>query len=150
MRKFLVLVFLVHLVIACTPPTSDKIFSTINEKEEGSSEILADCFLSFRLSAWNDLDADGVWDTNELPLEGIAFHINGHFAAIVSAHPCISDEYGKCSIATWAPDGCTAGDFTITATIPEGSIATTPTEVTLSLNSDDYSAEAQFGLYLEK
>ncbi len=146
MRRILVVVLLILLVTACSPFSSSKDSAAIN-KENSSPEILADCFLSFNLSAWNDLDADGVWDESELPLEGIEFHINGLFAAIVSEQPCISDEEGKCSIGTWAPGECLAGNFTITATIPEDYEATTPTEITLALTPADYSAKAQFGFY---
>lgn len=144
MRKILVAALLIFFLNTCLSLTTDTSDPQIKE-DKTSPEILADCFLSFNLSAWNDLDADGVWDESEPPLEGVEFQINGLFAQIVSEHPCISDEEGKCSIATWAPGECMAGDFTITATIPEGYKATIPTQITLSLASEDYAAEVQFG-----
>ncbi len=128
---------LILIILACSP-------SSQNESES-SSEILADCFIDFNLSAWDDLDGDGLWDTSEPPLEGVTFQINGRFASVLIKYPYISDENGQCIIRTWAPGFCNAGDYSITAVPPESFKPTTPNSITLSLTSADFSQEAQFG-----
>lgn len=107
--------------------------------------ILADCFFDFHLSAWHDLDGNGLWDTSELPLEGVVFRIDGQFASLLSDYPGTSDEDGQCIIRTWAPGECAAGDYTITAAPPESYEPTTSNPITLSLTPVDFSNEAQFG-----
>jgi hypothetical protein len=106
--------------------------------------ILADCFRYFYLSAWHDLDGDSLWDASETSLAGVEFYISGN-ASVLSKYPCLSDEDGYCTIRTWTPGNCFAQDITITAVSPESYVPTTPTSITCSLTSVEFSCEAQFG-----
>lgn len=106
--------------------------------------IEADCFLSFRVAAWQDLNGDGLWDASESPLEGVEFRLQGQFAQMWGS-PYLSGEDGRLTITTWSPGGCIDGDYTITAVPPESYESTTPASITFSLTSADHLYEAQFG-----
>ena len=125
MRKVVVSVSLIFLFNACSHP----------------SEILADCFHNFNLSAWNDLDENGKWDLSEPPLEGVEFHIDGRFALVLSKYPCFSHEDGRCTFQTWEPGFCDKAEYKITAVIPEFFEATTPHTITVALETTDTSQE---------
>ena len=83
--------------------------------------VLADCFVYFYLSAWVDVDGDGVWDEEEVPLPGIEFSISGKYATSLVEGRQTSDENGEASIDTWSPGACLddAG-LTVHAEPPEG------------------------------
>ena len=130
-------VSLVTSIISCSPVAPSQ--------EEPSPGVLADCFISFNLSAWNDLDGDGLWDAAEPPLAGVEFHLDGPFASLVSDYPGLTDEDGLCTISTWSPGECIAGDYTLTASPPGSYQPTTPASVTLSLTAAGFSGEAHFG-----
>jgi hypothetical protein len=122
-------------------------FSPSLIKASPSPQILADCFLNFNISAWEDIDEDGLWGASEPALEGVKFNINGSFASILSEIPCTSDQVGRCSISTWAPGECLGGDFTITALPPDAYQPTTPSPLTISLVSTEFSGKAHFGFH---
>jgi len=127
--KIALIISLIFTITTCSP----------------SPQILADCFISFNITTWYDLNDNGLWDSSEPPLEGVEFHIDGQFASVLSEYPCISNEDGECNISTWAPGMCEAGDYWITVVSPEFYKPTTPTEVMLSLDSTEFSCEVKFG-----
>ena len=145
--KIAIAASLIYTITACSHVSRKESISTpeILNESISSPEILADCFVDFYLSAWDDLDGNGFRDTSEPSLEGVAFRIDGRFASILSKYPCISDDDGQCIISTWAPGECAAGNYTITAVPQESYEPTTPTSITLSLTPVDFSREAQFG-----
>lgn len=115
-------------------------------------QVLADCFLSFHLAAWQDLDGDGLWGASEPPLAGVEFPVSGQpgwgsFGQIWG-EPYLTGVDGRLTITTWSPDGCLERDLTITAVPLESYEPTTPDSVTFSLTSTDFSYEAQFGFRL--
>jgi hypothetical protein len=107
-------------------------------------QVLADCFLSFRVAAWQDLDGDGLWGESEPPLEGVEFLLQGMFAQIFG-RPNVSDADGRLTIRTWSPGECIEQDYGITAVPPETYEPTTPVSVTFSSASVEPFYEAQFG-----
>jgi hypothetical protein len=107
-------------------------------------QVLADCFVSFQLAAWLDLDGDGQWGASEPSLEGVEFRLQGTFPQIWG-QPFVSDEDGRLSISTWSPGECIEHDSTITAVPPESHEPTTPASVTFSITSAAGAFEAQFG-----
>ena len=107
-------------------------------------EVLADCFLSFQVAAWQDLDGNGFLDASEPPLEGIEFRLQGTFAQIWG-EPFLTDADGKLTISTWSPGSCLKQDYTITALPVESYEPTTPTSLTFSLAAGDLPSEGQFG-----
>lgn len=127
---------LLLITTACTAPFFNR---------ENSEEIQADCFINLYLSAWIDMDEDGIWDNSELPLEGVEFQIDGQFASMYSDYPCVSNGDGKCIISTWTPGECEPREYKIAAVTPEPYRPTTPVSITLSLTSIDFSKEVQFG-----
>jgi hypothetical protein len=109
-----------------------------------TSEVLADCFLSFRVAAWQDLDGDGLRDASEPPLEGVEFRLQGTFAQMWG-DPYLSDADGDLTIRTWSPGSCVEQDYTITALPTESYEPTTPASVTFSLATGDSLYEGLFG-----
>lgn len=93
--------------------------------------ILADCSRSFHLSAWQDLDGDGLWDTSELPLADVKFELQGMFMQIWG-YPYLSNADGQLTIETLTPGRCDVNDYTITAMPPESYEPTTPASVTFT------------------
>jgi hypothetical protein len=106
--------------------------------------VLTDCFLSFKLAAWQDLDGDGQWGASEPPLEGVTFHLQGIFAEIWG-YPYLSKADGRLTITTWSPGRCSKRNYTLTVFPPESYESTTPASVTFSLSPVDFFYEAQFG-----
>lgn len=104
-------------------------------------EVLSDCFISFQVAAWQDLNGDGHWDDSEPPLEGVKFNLQGLFAEKWDPQPSSRGE-GWFSISTWSPGNCIEQEYTITAVPPESYTASTPTVVTFS---GPLPYEAQFG-----
>ena len=105
-------------------------------------EIIADCFLSFKMAAWDDLNGDGVWDESEQPLAGVEFHLQGLFAQQWGPDPSPGNGEGWFSILVWSPGNCMAQEYTISAVPPEAYEPTTPSTVTFA---DSLDLEAQFG-----
>jgi hypothetical protein len=106
--------------------------------------VLSDCFVSFHFAAWKDFDGDGLWDTSEPPLAGVKFSPPGRFAQ-VWGHPYLTEADGWLRIEAWSPGGCPEQEVTVTAVPPVSYAPTTPTSINLSLVSDDFSYDAQFG-----
>jgi len=116
-----------------------------SQDEKDTSGVLADCFITFEVSAWIDLDRNGGWDAEEPPLEGVAIRVNGPFASMLSPNPCYTDQQGLCQVRTWAPGECMAGEYSFRAEAPESYIAVTPSEMILSMAASDFRQSAQFG-----
>jgi hypothetical protein len=104
-------------------------------------EVMSDCFISFRVAAWQDLNGNGLWDVSEPPLEGVKFQLQGIFAEKWDPEPSSKGD-GWFSISIWSPGDCIDQEYTITVVPPESYEATTPTAVTFS---DSLPFEAQFG-----
>lgn len=104
--------------------------------------VLSDCFLSFKVAAWEDLNGDGVWDGSEPPLAGVEFHLQGKFAQRWGPDPSPERGEGWFSILIWSPGNFIEQEYTISAVPPESVEPTTPLVVTLS---DTAHLEAQFG-----
>jgi hypothetical protein len=103
--------------------------------------VMSDCFISFQVAAWQDLNGDGLWDVSEPPLEGVKFQLQGIFAEKWDPEPSSKGD-GWFSILIWSPGDCIEQEYTITVVPPESYEATTPTAVTFS---DSLPFEAQFG-----
>jgi hypothetical protein len=103
---------------------------------------MSDCFISFKMAAWEDLNGDGVWDVSEQPLAGVEFHLQGIFAHQWGPDPSSSTGDGWFSILIWSPGNCIEQEYTLSAVPPESYEPTTPTVVTFS---DSLHLEAQFG-----
>ena len=114
----------------------------------GTPEVLADCFISFHVVAWQDIDENGLWDTSEPPLEGVEFRLQGTFAQRWG-EPFLSGADGKLSIRTWSPGQCMEQDYEITAVPPDFYEPTTPASITFTLAPGDPVYEAQFGFRAE-
>jgi hypothetical protein len=106
--------------------------------------VLSDCFVSFHFAAWKDFDEDGLWDASEPPLAGVKFSPPARFAQ-VWGHPYLTEADGWLRIEAWSPGGCPEQEVTVTAVPPVSYEPTTPTSINLSLVSDDFSYDAQFG-----
>jgi hypothetical protein len=104
--------------------------------------VMSDCFQSFKIAAWQDLNGDGLWDISEPPLEGVQFDLQGRFAQKWGPEPDPSKGEGWFSILLWSPGACIEQAYTITAVPPGSYEPTTPTTVTFS---DSLPFEAQFG-----
>jgi hypothetical protein len=104
-------------------------------------EVMSDCFVSFQVAAWQDINGDGLWDISEPPLEGAKFQLQGRFAEKWDPKPSSKGD-GWFSILIWSPGDCIEQEYTITVVPPESYEATTPTTVTFS---DSLPFEAQFG-----
>ncbi len=114
------------------------------EQATPTSDVLADCFISFEIAAWEDADGNGLRDPAEAPLEGAEFALQGAYAQIWG-EPCLSDADGELIIRIWYPGGCTERDYTITAVPPDSYEFTTPSSLAVSLGPGDFTWQAQFG-----
>lgn len=126
------------------PPTPAPTSLSTSTHALSTPVVLADCFVTFHFAAWKDFDEDGLWDASEPPLAGVKFSPPGRFAQ-VWGHPYLTEADGWLRIEAWSPGGCPEQEVTVTAVHPESYEPTTPTSIDLSLASDDFSYEAQFG-----
>ena len=106
--------------------------------------LMGDCWHSFRVTAWQDLDGDGLWSVSEPPLEGVKFDIRGPIAEIDNP-TLLSKADGRLDIEVYHPGECFVETYTIIAYPPDSYKPTTPITVTFSLNFDETIYEAQFG-----
>lgn len=147
----IVALLLEFLLIACSTSTFEiGGYSPSSDAKTPTPEVLSDCFINFNLSAWIDVDEDGVWDASEPSLQGVEFHMDGRFASVLTEYPCSSDQEGHCMIMTWSPGECQSSDYKVTAVPPESYKPTTPASINLSLTSTDFSREAQFGFVIDQ
>ena len=129
-------------------PTEPQVAAPSTVTPAADREVLADCFLSFQVEAWQDVDKNGLWDESEPPLEGVEFRLRGAFAQIWG-DPFLSGADGKLSIRTWAPGTCIEQDYGITAVPPDSYEPTTAASITFALAPGDFHYEAQFGFRAE-
>jgi uncharacterized protein YceK len=167
-HRTMVLLFLVLLVMAGTAGCSSQTETTEelqqqqsennnqnnieNSDQNGanSDQVLADCFVNFYLTAWEDLNGDGVWDEDEPPLEGVEFRMIGNYAHSFAGGKGTSDKQGEASIDAWAPGGCpNPFDFNLQAQTPEGYRLTTAAEVIHDASSEQVG-RYQFGFSPEE
>ena len=144
MRRLIILgVMLVSFLGACGTPARP-IELPITATSTTTPEVLADCFLTFRVVAWQDIDENGMWDASELPLEGVEFRLRGPFAQRWGT-PYRSGADGRLSMTTWSPGQCPDQAYAITAVPPDAYAPTTPASITFTLAPGDSFYEAQFG-----
>jgi hypothetical protein len=105
--------------------------------------IMSDCWHSFRVAAWQDLNGDGLWGVDELPLKGVKFDLQGPIMEVDSS--LLSKADGFLEISVYHSGGCFRETYTITAEPPDSYKPTTPLSVTFTLNSNESVFEAQFG-----
>ena len=106
--------------------------------------LMGDCWHSFRVTAWQDLDGNGLQDASEPLLEGIKFDIRGPIAEIDSPI-LLSKADGRLDIEVYHPGKCFAETYTLIAYPPDSYKPTTPASLTFSLNPDETVNEVQFG-----
>lgn len=152
-KTIILVLFSLAVVIACADqnksdpmPQPD---APSSQDDTDTHEVLADCFITFEVSAWIDLDRNGGWDAEEPPLEGVTIRVNGPFASMLSPNPCYTDQQGLCQVRTWAPGECAAGDYSVRADPSESYIAVTPSEMILSMAASDFRQSAQFGFSVD-
>ena len=105
-------------------------------------EVMADCFLSFHAAAWQDMNADGIWDQSESSLQGVEFDLQGPYAQKWDPAPYPDKGEGWYTIQTWAPGECIPGEFILSASAPDSYQATTSASMTFSSSGP---FEARFG-----
>jgi len=67
--------------------------------------LMGDCWHSFRVTAWQDLDGNGLRDVSEPPLEGVKFDIRGPIAEIDNP-TLLSNADGRLDIEVYHPGKC--------------------------------------------
>jgi hypothetical protein len=150
MRKGLLVISLLLILVFSSACALSQVFETkilpLLKPTPTESEIMADCWIFFYLSAWIDTNGDGLWDESEAPLPDVEFHIDGRrIAYINSKYPGVSDENGLCTLLIYYPGFCAAAEYEITAIPPESYQPTTPNSLSLYLNIDEFSKNAAFG-----
>jgi hypothetical protein len=91
------------------------------------------CYLGMA-KAWIDANGNGLREANEQPLKGVVFELKGGANAENYLHQPESDENGEFLLSVF-PNTCEslAGDeLVLSATVPEGYRATTPTEMVIA------------------
>jgi hypothetical protein len=105
--------------------------------------IMADCWHSFQVAAWQDLNEDGLWGVDEPPLEGVKFNPGGPIMEVETS--LFSKADGRLNISVYHPGPCYRETYTITAVPPESYTPTTPVYVIFILNQNGLVFKAQFG-----
>jgi hypothetical protein len=134
--------FFMLVVAACTSlPLSEPRPTPTRE------EVLADCFITFHLSAYEDFDLDGVRDEGEEGLAGIEFVLNGNYAHSVAGGRAVTDQNGDATIDTWSPGGCQefSSQFSIDAVAPAD--YTPSADFPFEVHSDRFTQQYEFGFY---
>lgn len=109
------------------------------------NEVLADCFIYFYLTAYEDADHDGVRDEGEQGLEEVTFVVRGNYAHSVAGGRAVTDHDGQATIDTWSPGSCQdfGTQFSIDATVPSG--FTSSTNFPIEVDGTAFSQEYAFG-----
>ena len=136
--------FVIFILVSCAPAITPTPALTIDNSGIPSPTplVMSDCFISFKIAAWQDLNGDGLWDISEPPLKNVEFHFQGIFAEKWGPNPDPGKGDGWFSILIWMPGDCIKQEYMITAVPPVSYEATTPSVVTFS-GSKPF--EAQFG-----
>lgn len=153
-RLFLTVTFTVITLGACSPANNP--VTTIDSSPQtttvidtsappGSSNPSAsaaiDCGWSRTLRAWIDTNQNGVWDTNEKPLEGVTFLIHDTVSNS-TARSFPSDSQGVVNQFLLL-GGCPNVAFEVSAETPSNYKATTPMPIRSNLANND--EEFSFG-----
>ncbi len=80
---------------------------------------------------FNDLDANGVWDGQEPGLAGVQVTLSGRDGLGRPVHRTVTTDASGEYAFTWVPPG----EYTVTETVPPGSVATTPSSCQVTLSS---------------
>lgn len=122
--------------------------SLISQPTPTPEPVMADCFIYFHLTAWEDLNANGIQDDGEGPLEGVEFTVNGPYAYSISHGKGSTDADGYVSIDTWSPDDCPETDeFEINAIPPTGYAL--PADLPFRTKADSMSNDYAFGFLID-
>lgn len=83
-----------------------------------------------KAQAWIDGDGNGLWDTGELPLPGVTFHVDETLHGYRDiAQNAVSDSNGRAEVIVWVPQYNRCGGFLVYAEAPANYEATTPERV---------------------
>ena len=136
--------FVIFILVSCAPAITPTPALTIDDSGIPSPTplVMSDCFISFKIAAWQDLNGDGLWDISEPPLKNVDFQLQGIFAEKWGPDPDSGKGDGWFSILIWMPGHCIEQEYVITAVPPISYEATTPSVVTFS-GAEPF--EAQFG-----
>jgi uncharacterized repeat protein (TIGR01451 family)/LPXTG-motif cell wall-anchored protein len=94
---------------------------------------------------WIDSDADGVQDPGEEGINGVTLTLGGDAAGTKETTTGPVD--GGSDVPGWYLfDGLLAGTYTVTVTVPDGYVATTPTELTVVLAEEQVNLDVDFGI----
>lgn len=108
--------------------------------------VLADCFIYYHLTAWEDLNADGIQDDGEGPLAGVEFRIKGPYAHSIAGGKGITGPDGSTTIDIWTPGGCLEDEaYAIDAVPPTGYLPSIG--LPLSVEGDSGSYDYAVGFY---
>jgi hypothetical protein len=107
---------------------------------------VGDCFHTFQLFAWQDLDADGWRGPSEPVLEGVRFEVAGPVGELWGFPP-LSNAEGRFKMEIWHPCSSTQPDdtYTITAQPPASFQPTTPASVTFMIRPGEALYAIVFG-----
>jgi len=88
----------------------------------------ADCFWSGHGEAWIDQNEDGVWDSDEVPLEGVRFAIHDVQNGAYSSERMVSAKDGNVGLYIFLP-GCPRVELEVYVDTPAGYQRTTEPRV---------------------
>jgi len=124
------------------------IYQPEDTDDPNEASVLADCFITFYLTAWEDTNQDGLWDESESPLEGAQFFVDGNYANSIKYGTATSDSEGRAAIDTWSPGECPENYiFNIRVEPPSGYALTTEASL-IHEQENQESPKYQFGFYL--
>jgi len=106
---------------------------------------MKECQHEIRISAWQDLDGDGIWGEFELPMPGAKFNIIGPFTEITSGYPLISNELGRLDVGIWHPGSCYDETYTLYVEPSDLYSTTTTSSIIFSFTPMETVIKFQFG-----
>jgi len=124
-------VALVITIIAVTCVAIGYLYITVM-----SRSLARDCYWQADALAFEDLNADGIYQEEEPPMEGIQLSLFVYYRNGGQKGPesqFVTEKDGKVNVGTYLP-GCPDVTFTLISQIPEGYELTTPG----AFETDDY------------
>ncbi len=109
-------------------------------------QVMADCWRTIHLLAWEDKNGDGIQNNNEPPIKGIGYKIDGIFAELLTDPKKLSDEEGKIEISLWSPGNCVQSKYTLQIIDFGTRRTTTENPITFILSPTEFSFSARFGV----
>ena len=86
---------------------------------------IGDCTWYGSAKAWIDSNGDGLFNSSELPLDGVEIHVDAGETGLVDlSWPVITNTRGDAQVGVSLP-GCTSTGFELSVDIPEGYRITT-------------------------